>query len=334
MVVFITFASIWPVISHAETDIEINTGVGYITGTNTYEIGGVLLEGRYPYFPMSRLEFPLGLYLANLDARVFVDKLRITGSLGLNINHKAQHMRDYDWGMPYWDNDGDEGPGWYVRYSSCGYSLDVQSASKSDADVLIWKADIAYRIFSFSHESSLGKGNTTSYMGIGYEHRSFQYKCSLIRQWSPSGIPGYNYAGDGSVGVTYDVDYSMPYVEFTLSETIGKINAEMGFGYSPRVIARDRDEHLNRLIYADGFCTGRSLKYQARIRYDITSRWSVVLIIDHLYLRTWGEQDNTSYTANEDGITWDSDFWTTDERVIARQSYFNLNVYYRFGLPF
>ncbi|MBN2297502.1 MAG: omptin family outer membrane protease [Deltaproteobacteria bacterium] len=341
MFLFFALFSVWTPSAHAGTDIEFSTGAGYLTGTNTYEIGGVPSEldpwGRYPYFPISRLEFPLGVYFANLDMKIKADKLRITGSAGMNLNKKAGHMRDYDWGVPFWDADGDEGPGWYVNvWDTGGYLLDIQSASRSDVDVMIWKADIAYQIFSHHHESRVGKGDLTGYLGIGYEHRSFQYECSLIRQWSPSGIPGFEYAGSGNVGITYDVDYSMPYAELTLSDTTNKLNVEMGFAYSPFVYAKDRDTHLERIpgpIYAEGYCTGQSLKYAASIRYDITPHWSVLLMIDHLYLRTWGEQDNTIYAGTEDGSTWDSEIWTTDERIISRESYFTLNISYRFGLP-
>ncbi|HOO47371.1 MAG TPA: omptin family outer membrane protease [Deltaproteobacteria bacterium] len=327
--------------AHAGTEIEFSTGAGYLTGTNTYEIGNVPSEldpwGRYPYFPISRLDFQLGVYYANLDTKITIDKLRITGSVGMNLNKKAGHMRDYDWGVPFWDDDGEEGPGWYVYvWDTGGYLLDIQSASRSDVDAIIWNADIAYQIFSHHHESRVGKGDFIGYLGIGYEHRSFQYECSLIRQVSPSGIPGVEYAGTGNVGLTYDVDYSLPYAELTLCDTTGRLHIEMAFAYSPFVLAKDRDAHLERIpgpIYAEGRCTGQSMKYSAGIRYDITSHLSVALIIDHLYLRTWGEQDNTIYAGTEDGMFWDNEIWTTEERIISRESYFNLNISYRFGLP-
>jgi len=93
------------------------------------------------------------------------------------------------------------------------------------------------------------------------------------------------------------------------------------------VIAKEKNAHLIRVpgpIYAEGRCTGQSLKYEARIKYAITNNWSLSLIADHLYIRTSGEQENTIYG----GSTWDSDFWVTDEFSLTKtiQSYYLMDV--------
>ncbi len=332
--------------AHARVEFEVSPGIGYLTGDNTYEIGDVPAEldpwGREPYFPISRLEFLLGVPIATLDARVTVDRWTLSGGARINICDRAGNMRDYDWGMPFWDDDGDEGPGWYVWEITDGthswYALDVESKSESTVDVLFWEAEVAYELFSRAYRDAFdgsSQGTVRGYFGAGYEHRAFEYECELIRQWSPSGIPGYDVTGDGTVGLTYDVSYSIPYVEIALEGVSRNAGMSLSAGFSPHVTARDEDVHLARRpgpIYAEGECTGNALKARANIRYDITPHWSVGLLMDYLYLRTSGEQDNAIYAGTGDGTTWDDEFWTTDEKIVSRQAYFTLDVRYRFGI--
>ena len=331
--------------AHARVEFEISPGAGYLTGDNTYEIGDVPAEfdpwGREPYFPISRLEFLLGVPITTLDARVTVDRWMFSGGARINIGDRAGNMRDYDWGMPFWDDDGDEGPGWYVWEITDGthsrYALDVESKSKSTVDVLFWEAEVAYELFSRPYRDafkSASRGTVRGYFGVGYEHRAFEYECELIRQWSPSGIPGYDMIGDGTVGLTYDVSYSIPYAEFALDVLSRKVGMSFSAGFSPFVTARDKDVHLTRRpgpIYAEGECTGNALKCRANIRYDFTPHWSAGLLMDYLYLRTSGEQDNAVYAGTDGRTTWGDDFWTTNENIVSRQAYFTLDVRYRFG---
>jgi len=332
--------------AHARVEFEISPGAGYLTGDNTYEIGNVPAEldpwGRQPYFPISRLEFLLGVPIATLDARVTVDRWTLSGGARINIGDRAGNMRDYDWGMPFWDDDGEEGPGWYVWEITDGtntwYALDVESKNKSTVDVLLWEVEAAYELFSHKYRDAFdvaSQGVVRGYFGVGYEHRAFEYECELIRQWSPSGIPGFDAVGDGTVGLTYDVTYSIPYAEFTLEGETANVGMSFSAGYSPYVTARDEDVHLARRpgpIYAEGECTGNALKARANLRYNITPHWSVGVLLDYLYLRTSGEQDNAIYAGADDGISWDDSFWATDEKITSRQAYFTLDVRYRFGI--
>ncbi|HON62625.1 MAG TPA: omptin family outer membrane protease [Deltaproteobacteria bacterium] len=332
--------------AYSRVEFEITPGAGYLIGDNTYEIGDAPAEldpwGREPYFPISRLEFLLGVWVASLDARVAAGRWALSGGVRVNIDDKAGNMRDYDWGIPFWDEDGDEGPGWYVYEWTDGehtwYALDIESKSKTEVNALIWEAKIDYELFTHHYRSpydTSDRGTVRGYFGLGYEHRAFEYECRLIRQWSPSGIPGYDYTGDGAVGITYDVSYSIPYAEFTLAGSSQRLGIALSAGFSPFVTVRDEDVHLLRTpgpIYAEGKCTGNALKARADIRYDITSRWSVGVLMDYLFIRTSGEQDNVVYAGTDGEAFWGDEFWTTDEKITARQALFTFNVRYRFGL--
>ncbi|HPW69267.1 MAG: omptin family outer membrane protease [Deltaproteobacteria bacterium] len=333
-------------LAHARVEFEVSPGAGYLTGDNTYEIGNVPAEldpwGRDPYFPISRLEFLLGVPIATLDARVTVNRWTLSGGARINIRDRAGNTRDSDWGMPFWDNDGDGGPGWYVweitDNTHSRYALDVESKSESTVDVLFWEAKVAYELFSSPYRDTFEgpiQGIVRGYFGVGYESRSFEYECALIRQWSPSGIPGYSVIGNGTAGLAYDVSYSIPYAEFTLEGDTGNMGMSFSAGYSPYVRARDEDVHLARRpgpIHAEGKCTGNALKARANLRYAITPHWSVGVLLDYLYLRTSGEQDNAIYAGTNGVTSWDNAFWTTDEKIISRQAYFTLDVRYCFSI--
>lgn len=352
LIVFLS--ACWGITVHAETAFEISPGAGYLMGDSTYAIGDVPADqdpwGRDPYFPISELKFPLGVYLATLDAKLAVGKLEISGGMKRNIDDRAGHMRDYDWGIPFWDDDGEHGPGWYVNVWDNGtnqwYMLDIESSSKSEIDVTIFNAEVSYPIFTHRYDYRYRelldrkfhhyKGELSGYVGIGYEKRAFDYECRLIRQWSPSGIPGADYIGDGSVGITYKVGYSIPYIELALANRGEKLDFEMGIGYSPFVRAKDEDVHLLRVpgpIYAKGDCDGQAYKLTAGIRYNFTPHWFMKGVFDYLYIRAFGEQDNNIYAGTSNGHPWDSESWTTDERITSKESFFAVNVGYRFTLP-
>lgn len=345
---------LWAMPAEAKVEFEISPGIGYLTGDTTYEIGDVPAGedpwGREPYFPVSKLKFPLGVGLATLDAKMKIDKLSISAGIKRNFTDKAGHMRDYDWGVPFWDEAGPNGPSWYVYVWTDSthewYALDVESRSKTEVDVIAWEAKVDYEIFTYHYdytyrdmidgEISHYRGDLRGYFGIGYEKRSFKYDCSLIQQWSPSGIPGYDYTGDGTVSLTYDVDYSIPYAEFALADTVGRLNIGMSIGYSPYVQAKDEDDHLERIpgpIYSEADCTGHALKCGAEIGYDITSNLTMKFVFDYLYIRAFGESDSVIYAGSDGGRSWDYAAWTTDERIVSRESYMTLNIAYRFGLP-
>lgn len=353
VIIFVVFI-LFGLNAHAGAGFDISPGVGYLTGDSTYAIGnvppGLDPWGRDPYFPISELKFPLGVYLATLDARMTIGIVEISGGIKRNITDKAGHMRDYDWGVPFWDAGGDEGPGWYVNKWENGtnewYMLDIQSASKSELDVTIWNAKFACLLFNHRYNQQYRdmvdrkiyhhSGELSVSLGVGYEVRSFDYENKLIRQWSPSGIPGYDYTGDGSVGITYDVDYSIPYIELGVANRGEKIDFDMGFGYSAYVRAKDKDVHLARIpgpIYAKGDCDGQAYKFNAGLQYNFTPQWYLKGAFDYLYIRTHGEQFNYILAGTSDGHPWDSDEWITDERIISRQSFFSVNAGYRFNLP-
>ncbi len=350
--------------AHAKVEFEIVPGIGYLTGDTTYQIGNVPKEDDYvtpprePYFPISELKYPLMQGIATVDAKLTVGRVVLSGGVRKNIADHTGHMRDYDWGLPYYDADGPDGPGYYVHGWTDGehvwYDIDAESKSTTFMDAWMWEAGIAYRIFSvpydyryrelFTRKTERFAGTTEGYLGIGYERRQFDFECTLIRQWSPTGHnEEYFHEGDGSVAVTYDVNYSIPYIEFTLANRTDRLDVEMDFGVSPLVHVDDEDVHLHRIpgpIYSEGHLSGNALKYAFRIRYNLTSRWFVAGLWDYLFIRANGTQHQNIYAGSYSGTdsdgtpytsTWQSSTYAIEEKVSTHESFFTVNVGCRLG---
>jgi len=352
---------IWTV-AYAGVSFEIVPGVGYLTGYSTYQIGNIPMEDDYvtppraPYFPISELKFPLMSGIATIDANLTMDKIVISGSARKNITSDSGHMRDYDWGMPYFDENGPDGAGWYVHSyysgSNVWYDLDIESKSDTKLDANMWEAGIAYRIFSMPYDYSSKdpltkdtkryKGELVGYLGIGYEKRHYDFECELNRQWSPSGHDAEYYAaGDGSVTITYYAIYSLPFIELSLVNHSEKFDFGMDFGFSPLVSVHDEDVHLARIpgpIYNEGRCTGNAFKYAARVSYNISPKWFVSGVVDFLHVRANGTQHQTIYEGSHTGTdadgdpyftSWNTMYYTIDERILSQQSMFSFKIGYR-----
>ncbi len=243
---------------------DLTLGIGRLSGHTTYQIGGTVdtPSGSYKYhFPISELEFPLDVYILSVGGSIeFAEKWKVSVGLKKNITSDAGKMKDSDWGVPFEDPPGSGSWWWYGPDS-----LDVYSESDADLDALI--IDINFRgRFRF------GKSNWSLIAGLGYIHQDFDYECRLIKQWSPSGLSGYDYTGTGAVALTYEVTYSIPYMEIgTQFKIKDKLSVEARLGYSPFVNVEDEDHHLLRSKVNKGDCDGHAILFSLEGRYDFPS---------------------------------------------------------------
>jgi hypothetical protein len=257
-------------------------------------------------------------------------------------------MRDYDWGMPYYE----DGSWWVTEHTdgeSTWYDLDVESKSRTRLEARMWNIKASCKLYTYSYDEyetdwltgkvSHRKGDLSVSLGIGYEKRQFDFECALVRQWSPSGHNDvYYYEGNGSVTDAYTVDYSIPYVELGLENRSGKVDFGMNFGVSTLVHVRDRDAHLARIpgpIYSSGYLSGNAFMLDAHFQYDVTSSVYVGFAVDYLWLRANGMQhqhiDAGSATVDGELLVWDESDYPIKERVLSGQSCFTFTVGFRFG---
>ncbi len=326
----------------SQSEFDISIDVGRLDGDTTYEIGNIPINedpwGRNPYFPISRLEFPLNVTMASLDFGYSTERWSLSAGLKKNINKDAGEMKDSDWGVPFWDDTGPEGPGWYVWVdSNDNYLLDIYSNSQTDLDALEMDINLRYQIFKNSFNSKFGDKSEhsewISLIGLGYIRSDFSFESRLIRQWSPSGLDGYDFTGNGEVGLTYDVTYSIPYVELVVMEVKNNATVEISIGYSPLVKAKDKDVHLLRTpgpIYADGDCDGDAFLFSLKGYYNFINHWFLSFQYDYKTIKTSGTQANYINAGSLNGIAWNAENWVTDEEITSQQNYFALSVGYKF----
>lgn len=280
---------------------DISIGTELMSGDTTYSIGfpvtfpdGSSLEG---YFPFSQLEWPLDIWLARVDAGLSIgSSWRINGVLKTNISDPNDHMIDRDWLPP-------------------GSWLDVYSESNiSDFDALIWDIDVEWTF--------LQRQSWNLYAGLGYQYQNFDYAAQLIQQYSPSGIPGFDFIGDGSVTITYEMTYKMPYALIGTDFQITPNFAIAGsIAYSPWVSAEDEDHHLIRDIEFKGDMDGDAVMFDLSGIYDFHSSWFLE-----------GGVHYTKIDVDGDQTQWTDDviLGTVHEESESTQTSAYLNIGYRF----
>jgi outer membrane protease len=271
----------------------ITVGIGGLSGDTTYQIGGRYVtpsgSGTY-HFPISKLEFPLDMWMISVEeSKEFKRNWKVSVGAKKNYTRDAGKMEDSDW-----------------LTAANPSQLDVYSQSDAYLDVLMLGINVSYRFFERPHWSLIA--------GVGYRYQNFDYECKLNRQWSPSGLSGYDYTGAGSVDLTYEVTYSIPYIEIGAQYIFNnKWSFDASLGYSPIVHAEDLDVHVLRAKVSEGNCDGDAVLFLLKGRYNISSSWFFALQLDYTYIYTDGRQEQ--YTDGAWSATIDQEI--TSERLFG-----------------
>jgi outer membrane protease len=249
-----------------------------MAGETLYRIGypavdtkGVRYDG---YFPFSELEWPLDVWLIRVDGTaVFSDRWRGRVGIKKNISTPDDEMTDSDWLTP-----------------TNPALLDVYSEfSISSFDALILDADIEW-LFLRHQAVSL-------FVGAGIVYQNFDYESKLIYQYSPSGLDGFDFVGDGRVGITYEMTYSMPYLAVGADlHLLPELAVSTRFAFSPIVQAEDTDHHLLREYggkTSTGDMEGTAWMVDLSGCYYITPALSVTAGFQYLQIEVDGDQYQT-----------------------------------------
>ena len=282
-------------------DTYITVGIGVLSGDTTHQIGGRYVtppgSGTY-HFPISKLEFPLDIWMISVEeSKEFKKNWKVSVGAKKNYTRDAGKMEDSDWLT--------------VANPS---QLDLYSQSDAYLDALILGIHVSYRFFERPH------GSLTA--GVGYRYQNFDYECKLNRQWSPSGLSGYDYTGTGSVDLTYEVTYNIPYIEIRTQYIFtNKWSLDASLGYSPIVHVEDLDVHVLRAKVSEGDCDGDAILFSLKGRYNVSRSWFFALQLDYTYINTDGRQKQ--YT---DGA-WSA---TIDQEITSEQLFGVLYAGYAF----
>ncbi len=256
-------------------EFDLSIGAELMSGDTTYSIGGPIV---YPdgslvnaYFPFSQLEWPLDIWLARIDAGINIgSSWRINAAGKKNINDPGDNMKDSDWIIPG--------------------SLDIYSESEiADFEALIWDIDIEW-VFMKRQAWDI-------YAGFGYQYQNFEYGAQGIYQYSPSGLlPGVEAYGDGSVSVTYEMTYKMPYFLIgTDFQVTPNFTLATSFAYSPWVDADDEDFHLARtpVLVSQGDMDGDGYMFDLAGTYRFLSSWFLKAGFHYLRIAVDGSQNQS-----------------------------------------
>jgi len=290
-----------------EPQVWLHAGVESWSGDNTYQIGypvtdalGNVYEG---YFPFSELKFPLDAVFGVIKLNAVIkDKFVFDVVFKKNISDTDDYMEDRDW-----ITDSDPG------------RLDIYSDSEvTRFDGLVLDVDLGYKVFSGE------KGWLAA--GAGYMYQDFEYETSLIRQWSPSGLEGFDYVGDGGISLAYEVNYKIPYLLLSGQlELTPKFMVNGRFAYAPWVESvEDRDQHLLRYKENRGKLDGTALMASVDAMYNFTSQWFMTAGVSHTSIDVDGEQGATFFGYYDHMVT---------EEIESKQTAVFLTAGYRFG-PF
>jgi outer membrane protease len=288
-----------------ESQFWLHAGVESWSGDNTYQIGfpvtdsfGNLYEG---YFPFSELKFPLDVVFGVVKVKAVIRNRFVFDALvKKNITEPDDNMEDRDWLT-------DANPS----------QLDVYSDSEVVGfDGFVFDVDLAYKVLCRD------KGWLAA--GAGYMYQNFEYDTAVIHQWSPSGIPGFEYVGDGTKSIYYEVNYKIPYFLLSGQLTLNpQFTLNGRFAYAPWVSADNRDQHLLR--YKEnraGDLDGDAYMLSVDAQYDFWQHWFLTGGLSYTSIDVDGDMDATFF-----GI-YDH---TVREELESEQTSLYLTVGYRFG---
>ncbi len=302
-----TTISIQPVQQvQGEPKAWLHAGVESWSGDNTYQIGfpatdsfGNVYAG---HFPISELKFPLDAVFGVIKLNTVIkDRLLFDVVFKKNLTEPDDYMEDRDW----------------ITESNPG-QLDIYSDSEvTRFDGLVLDVDLAYKVFCGE------KGWLAA--GAGYMYQDFEWDTAVIRQWSPSGYPDFDYVGDGALSILYEVNYKMPYLlligQLDLNPNF-RINGR--FAYAPWVDAEDRDQHLLRYKENRGSYDGYAFMVAADAMYDFTQHWFMTAGVSHTSIDVDGEQGSSFFGYYDH---------TIQAEMESSQTAIYLTAGYRFG-PF
>jgi len=249
---------------------QLMVGVESWSGDNTYQIGnpvhwfdGTVDQG---YFPFSELAFPLDIAMVTAQANVeFYDTWMFMGSVKKNVTDPDDQMIDKDWIT-------DANPS----------QLDVYSNSNiTDFDGYEFDFSVKYKFLQGENWSLDG--------GAGYLYQNWQYEASVVRQYSPSGLDGFDYLGDGRPAIRYTLEYNIPYFQVGGKVKLGnKVSLLSRLSYSPWVDAENVDQHMLRYKVNKGDLDGYSWMFKVEGQYDFSEHWFMTASYDYKQMKVDG----------------------------------------------
>lgn len=296
-----------PMVTKNNVIYTFSVGTELMAGDTTYQIGypatlpsGAVYNG---YFPFSELEWPLDIWLAKLKGSALInDQWRLNATLKKDLSTPSDNMADSDW-----------------ITASNPDRLDIYSESEiSSFDAFIMDLGIDWTFMK--------RDAVSFYAGLGYIYQNFDYEAKVIHQYSPSGLPGMEYYGNGAVAISYEMTYSIPYLKLgTDIQITPELTLAGSLAYSPIVNAEDTDNHLLREYGGKintGDMDGNSYMFDLSGKYMFTPALFVEAGFQYMNIEVDGTQDQV--------YGWGYPLGTVAEEAESTQTSGYLTIGYKF----
>jgi hypothetical protein len=250
--------------------IDLSFGLETMSGDMTSSIGGEINhadgQNESTFFPISELEWPMDILLARFEGSLTLNPMwRINGILKTAVDDPDEMMVDSD------------------RFSAGGPADIYSESSISAFEAFILDVDFEW--------TYLQQGPWSLYTGVGYLHQDFEYEGNLITQYSPTGMSGYNYVGDGSTGVTYENTFSMIY--FLLGadmQLTPQLDLSGQFSVAPLASSEDELHHLYYNKVSNGDMDGSAYMFEVSGNFRISPWWFVEVGAQYTNISVDGDQ--------------------------------------------
>lgn len=299
---------------------DVSLDIGLMTGDTTYQIGGLITDnagGVYEVqFPLSELKWPLDIAVAFLGGSGRFGPLSVQARIGASLTDSPGEMEDSDWGVYYLDY----GPPFRDD------SLDIFSTSDATLSAAMFDLKVRYAFLDRPGFSLAG--------GIGLLYQDFSFEARGVDQYSPSwrdyGLTGDPFrfrGGPNQLGITYDVTYTVPYLEIAAGWKFGhRVTVDASLGYSPIAYAEDTDDHVLRGKLSEGSCDGSAVMANVGATVAFGRRFFGAVGLSYLNIDTDGTQVQ-SYYEDPSMIGYEA---TIDHTITSSQT----SLYLRGGITF
>jgi outer membrane protease len=217
---------------------------------------------------MSEIELPLDIWLARLEGGWnFTPKARLNVLLKTNLSDSNSAIIDRDWMTP-----------------SRPWQVDVYSESSV--------ASSTARIADMNLEWTFHQQDVWNlYAGFGYQYQYLDYEGRPVYQYSPSGLPGFQYQGAGELGLTYDFTASMLYLligsDYQLTPQL-RLSGRLA--YAPWVGLDDTTKLLLRNKVSEGDMDGYAYMADLSGIYYFLPKWFFEAGLQYTYISADGTQ--------------------------------------------
>ena len=289
--------------------LSVTFGTQKLSGFSTYSIGGITNSkfGKIAYhFPVSELQFPTNVYVANIRlSSPFTKRFLAHLYIQKNISNDAGKLKDSDW------------------LSADATTQDIYS--ESDTQLNLYSVDLTLST-SLSCIIYPNQHQTTYRFLLGYSYQHFGFQAHDLVQWYPSDPTRQGLTQAGTV-ITYNLVQTMPYWTFEIDHTLGPFSIRLANSYSPYVTITDQDDHILRSKLAKGSLTGYMHLARLALHYPITPFLSSFIRLRSQTIHSYGTQVQSRYQKTSEGDV--GHIADIDEKIKRKLSDISFGLTYR-----